>query len=254
MFQLWKLVLLCGLLTGTSTALLGNVDLNLDVLGNVKPATDLGVLDTVQSAADLSALNTVQSTGGLSALNTVKSNGGQGILGLLKPSLNLGLLGGLTSTLGKVIGGTVNTVENTLHVEKLLDKTLSNLLPSVSVGLQIIGSNIKDLKTDLTADGKGLSLRLPVVIDAALNLPGVADVVKVQISLDILSEVRITTDPKTGLPTVTTGACSSDPASFQVTVLNREISLVNNLVDHLTKTMDKLMSTMVQQLVSPGWG
>uniref|UniRef100_G3SL41 Lipid-binding serum glycoprotein N-terminal domain-containing protein n=1 Tax=Loxodonta africana TaxID=9785 RepID=G3SL41_LOXAF len=42
MFQLWKLALLCGLLTGTSASLLGNFGNDPNVLDNLKPILDKG--------------------------------------------------------------------------------------------------------------------------------------------------------------------------------------------------------------------
>lgn len=53
MFQLWKLVLLCGLLTGTSAALLEPLldeDLN-GLVQSVKPVLDKG-LDTVENVLE----------------------------------------------------------------------------------------------------------------------------------------------------------------------------------------------------------
>lgn len=46
MFQLWKLILLCGLLTGTSASLLE--DLGNDVVSKLKPVLNKG-LETVDS-------------------------------------------------------------------------------------------------------------------------------------------------------------------------------------------------------------
>lgn len=59
MFQLWKLFLLCGLLTGTSASLLENLgnDLN-NVVNNVKPILDKG-LETVDTTVDGESIRVV---------------------------------------------------------------------------------------------------------------------------------------------------------------------------------------------------
>ncbi|XP_049725716.1 BPI fold-containing family A member 2 isoform X3 [Elephas maximus indicus] len=51
MFQLWKLALLCGLLTGTSASLLGNFGNDPNVLDNLKPILDKG-LETVDNTLE----------------------------------------------------------------------------------------------------------------------------------------------------------------------------------------------------------
>lgn len=52
MFQLWKFVLLCGLLTGTSGSVLEDLGDNLnDIVSNVRPVLDKG-LETVDKTLD----------------------------------------------------------------------------------------------------------------------------------------------------------------------------------------------------------
>lgn len=52
MLQLWKLVLLCGLLTGTSASLLGNLDDDLsNAVNKLKPAVEKG-LETIDDTLE----------------------------------------------------------------------------------------------------------------------------------------------------------------------------------------------------------
>ncbi|XP_049725715.1 BPI fold-containing family A member 2 isoform X2 [Elephas maximus indicus] len=200
MFQLWKLALLCGLLTGTSASLLGNFGNDPNVLDNLKPILDKG-LETVDNT-----LETVD--------NTLKTadNSVQDDLQKLK----LKIEGLQDSKAWQAIQ------EKYQETGKLLDKGLSGLISDIkSLGLKIGKSRILDLKAELTPDGQGLNLRFPTTANVNLALPLIGNIVNLNAALDILTGVSIDIDTQTGLPVVILGECTSDPDSVQVNLLNR---------------------------------
>ncbi|XP_049725714.1 BPI fold-containing family A member 2 isoform X1 [Elephas maximus indicus] len=228
MFQLWKLALLCGLLTGTSASLLGNFGNDPNVLDNLKPILDKG-LETVDNT-----LETVD--------NTLKTadNSVQDDLQKLK----LKIEGLQDSKAWQAIQ------EKYQETGKLLDKGLSGLISDIkSLGLKIGKSRILDLKAELTPDGQGLNLRFPTTANVNLALPLIGNIVNLNAALDILTGVSIDIDTQTGLPVVILGECTSDPDSVQVNLLNRHSALINRIANTLSSFLRKTVSFTVQKEV-----
>uniref|UniRef100_A0A8C5V4N5 BPI fold containing family A member 2 n=1 Tax=Microcebus murinus TaxID=30608 RepID=A0A8C5V4N5_MICMU len=220
--MLWKLVLLCGLLTGPSEALLENLGNDLsndvhDVVDKLKPIVDKG-LETVD--------------------NTL-----QGVLQNLKVDLKL-LQESEAWQLAK---------KKVQEAEKLVDNALSDVHLSAgkALGLKISDSIILDIKPELTADGKGINLRVPVVADVSATLPLIGQVVDLKASLDLLTRVKVETDAQTKLLKVTLGECVSDATSISLSLLDRRSTLINNLVGSVTSILKKSVSSLVQKDLCP---
>ncbi|XP_075849519.1 BPI fold-containing family A member 2 [Microcebus murinus] len=216
--MLWKLVLLCGLLTGPSEALLENLGNDLhNVVDKLKPIVDKG-LETVD--------------------NTL-----QGVLQNLKVDLKL-LQESEAWQLAK---------KKVQEAEKLVDNALSDVHLSAgkALGLKISDSIILDIKPELTADGKGINLRVPVVADVSATLPLIGQVVDLKASLDLLTRVKVETDAQTKLLKVTLGECVSDATSISLSLLDRRSTLINNLVGSVTSILKKSVSSLVQKDLCP---
>ncbi|XP_036899764.1 BPI fold-containing family A member 2 [Sturnira hondurensis] len=153
MFQLWKVVLLCGLLTGTSASLLG--DLGSDLNGVVNKGREI-FEDTVQTVA-----------------------------GNLKNDLN----NLQNSKLGQLAGEVLQKAEELLSgaVSKVLSINKSVL------GVKLAHVNILDIKSKLTADGDGLTLSIPITADIELDLPVIGKTADLKLSVDLLNSVKIET-------------------------------------------------------------
>ncbi|KAM9249237.1 BPI fold-containing family A member 2 [Dugong dugon] len=268
MFQLWKLVLFCSLLTGTSASLLKKVGSNLNVL-------DTSLLENLGSdgnVLDTSLLENVGSDVNVLDPSLLENVGSDvNVLDNLKPFLDKGL-----QTVDNTLKTADNPVQEVLQklklntdglqdsnawqaiqkkyqeAEKLLDNDLSGLVSNAkSLGLKIIKSRILDLKAELTPDGLGLNLRFPVTATVNFALPLIGNIVSLKASLDILTGVRIGTDIQTVLPVVTLGECASDAASIQLSFLNSYNALINKVADTLSSVLSKTVSFMIQKELCP---
>ncbi|XP_012382829.1 BPI fold-containing family A member 2 [Dasypus novemcinctus] len=218
MFQLWKLVLLCGLLTGTSASLLGTLENDLtNVVDKVKPVIDKG-LETVDNTLDV-------------------------LLQKVKVDLEK-LQGSQAWKLAK---------EKIQEVENLVGSTVSKLGQDLekALGLKISNANIQDLKASLAPDNQTINLRIPVSADVSLTLPLIGKVVGLKASLDLQIGLKVETDVQTGLPVVILGECTSDPANVQLTLLDSENAMVKHIVETMTKVLVKTVSFLVQKEMCP---
>ncbi|XP_047627271.1 BPI fold-containing family A member 2 [Phacochoerus africanus] len=208
MFQLWKLVFLCGLLTGTSASLSEDLENDLsDVEDKLQPVVDKG-LETVESVlqklkAELESLQESESW--------------------------------------------QEAKQKVQEAENLLGKVLSKI--SQITGLKISNLHILDAKVELTDDGKGISLILPITANVSLTLPLLGQV-DLDLTLDLLTTVTIETDAETGV-SLTLGECASDPASISLTLLDRRRPLVNRAVNSVVKVLRNVVSLLVQKEVCP---
>ncbi|XP_039081287.1 BPI fold-containing family A member 2, partial [Hyaena hyaena] len=167
MLQLWKLVLLCGLLTGTSASLLGNLGNDLsNVVNKLKPVVEKG-LETVD--------NTIESF-----VQKLKAD-----LGVLQES---------------------NAEE----------------LEALSTTTSINGNfGILNIKIELTPDGEGVTIRVPVTANVTLALKDhCLSLANLKASLNLLTDIRLETDAQTGLPKVVVGQCRSDSDTISITLLD----------------------------------
>ncbi|KAL6087488.1 hypothetical protein STEG23_006494, partial [Scotinomys teguina] len=205
MFQLGSLVVLCGLLIGTSDSLLGNV---VGAANNLK-IPNLASGDVLQ-----------------------------------KVNLDVGSLQQTTdwSLANNDILGALNTVD--------LDKL--NLLSSQSgLGLQIKKLSFLNLQAGLSSDGKGINVKLPLVVDASVSLPIIGSMVDVAISLDLITSLTIEKNAQTGLPMLTIGKCSSDADNISISLLGRRSTFVNRILDSVSNLLTKTVSGLLQNQICP---
>nr|XP_045013182.1 BPI fold-containing family A member 2 [Jaculus jaculus] len=270
MFQLWNLVLLCGLLTGTSASLLGNlgntlsaVDPLTSVLGNgvsgvvdpVKSVVDNGVsaadpLKSVQSAVD----NGVSAADPLKSVQSVVDNAVSAADPLKQALNNADVLQNLKVDLGAVQNtkDLLLSKSNILEALNLALPSTSNL-PSVVNGLRldINKFSILDLKVGLAKDGKGIELKFPLAADISLWLPLIGQTADLSVNLNLITGLRIETDPQTKLPVLVVSGCSSDDDKIALSLLNRRSPLINMALDSVSKLLGKTVTFVLQKQVCP---
>ncbi|XP_011376664.1 BPI fold-containing family A member 2 [Pteropus vampyrus] len=218
MFQLWKLVLLCGLLTGTSASLLESLDNHLgSAVNSLKSILDKG-LDTVD--------------------NTLEA-----VLGKEKDDV-------ATFQDSKVWQSTKQKFQD---AENLVNNGFPSIFPvkDKDLGLRISDTHILDVRTELAPDGRNLNLRFPITANVIQSLPLLGQTVNLKASLDLLTSVRIETSPQTGLPLVVQRECISDPASIHLTLLGRRSELVSKLANIVSSVTRKTVSFLVQKQMCP---
>ncbi|KAL1785521.1 BPI fold-containing family A member 2 [Sigmodon hispidus] len=221
MFQLGSLVVLCGLLIGTSESLLNNVG---SVLNNL-------------NVPDVNNLN-VPAVNNLNVPNPVSGDVLQNL------NVNVDSLQKTTDWLSAK--GNILDALNTLDVGKL------NLVSSQnSLGLRINKFSILNVQASLSSDLKGIDLKLPVVVDASLNLPLIGSVVDVVISLDLITSLSVQTNAQTGLPTLTIGKCSSDTDKISISLLGRRSILVNSILDSVSGLLTNTVSGLLRNQICP---
>ncbi|XP_032715250.1 BPI fold-containing family A member 2 [Lontra canadensis] len=216
MLQLWKLVLVCGLLTGTSASLLGNLGDDLsNTVNKLKPAVEKG-LETFDNTLD-------------------------------------SVLQKLTADFKKFQESKAwhLTQEKVQEVKNLVKDAFSKITPAKdeTVGLNFINSRNLKIKVELTPDGEGINITVPIVANVTLALPVIGKV-NPKASLDFLTPVRVAIDPQTGTPRVIIGKCSSDPNRIVLDSQNAMIGKTMNTVNsYLTKTMSLLVEKDVCPLI-----
>ncbi|KAF6284124.1 BPI fold containing family A member 2 [Rhinolophus ferrumequinum] len=218
MFQLWKFVLLCGLLTGTSGSVLEDLGNKLDdIVSHVRPSLDKG-LETIDKTLDAA-------------------------LGKLKVELSE-LQESKLWQLAK---------QKFQEVEKTVNDAISNIISSKykSLGLKISNAHIVDVKAELTPDGNGLTLRLPITADVTLVLPLIRQTVNLKATLDLLTGITIETNAETGVSKVVLGECSSDPDSISITLQGSHSDVTTKVADSMASFLSKTVSFLVQKQMCP---
>ncbi|XP_045836527.1 BPI fold-containing family A member 2 [Meles meles] len=215
--SVWKLVLVCGLLTGTSASLLGNLGDDLsNTVNKLKPAVEKG-LETIDNTLD----SVVQK---------------------------------LTTDLKKLQESKVWHLaqEKVQEVKNLVNDALSKITPvkDKTLGLNIINSRILKIKAELIPDGEGINIRVPIVANVTLALPVIGKV-NLKASLDLLTPVKVAIDPQTGTPRVIIGKCSSDPDSISLTMLDSQNTRIGQAVNTLSSFLTETVSHLVEKNVCP---
>ncbi|XP_077625501.1 BPI fold-containing family A member 2-like [Crocuta crocuta] len=214
MLQLWKLVLLCGLLTGTSASLLGNLGNDLsNVVNKLKPVVEKG-LETVD--------NTIESV-----MQKLKAD-----LGLLQDSKVWQL-----------------AKEKVQKIEKLVNEAISKIISvkNGTYGLNILNSRILNIKIELTPDGKGVIIRVPVTANVTMALPLTGQKVNLKASLDLLTDITLKTDAQTGLPKVVVGQCRSDSDTISITLLDGHSPAINKVVNSVATILEKTVAFLIEK-------
>ncbi|XP_070277598.1 BPI fold-containing family A member 2 [Myotis yumanensis] len=213
MFQLWKLVLLCGLISGTSAGIIHSLGEGVsDIVDRLRPVFDKGRSDL------------------------------EDILQNLKEDLNL-----FRDT------DRWQAIQDTFHQAKaVLNDALSKIFKGGhALGLKISNVHILNFKAEPTPDGQGVRLRFPTSADVSLTLPLVGKAVHLNVTLDLLATVEVETDPKSGDSRVVLTDCASDPDSISFTLLGEQSTLINKLSGTISSFLSDTVSFLVQNQMCP---
>ncbi|XP_028743359.1 BPI fold-containing family A member 2 [Peromyscus leucopus] len=135
---------------------------------------------------------------------------------------------------------------NTLDLGKL------NLLSSQNgLGLRINKLSLLNLQAGLSSSGKGIDLKLPVLVDASVSLPIIGSAVDVAISLDLITSLTVETNAQTGLPTLSIGKCSSNSDNISISLLGRRSTLVNRILDSVSGLLTNTVTSLLQNQICP---
>ncbi|XP_052506406.1 short palate, lung and nasal epithelium carcinoma-associated protein 2B-like [Budorcas taxicolor] len=211
MFQLWKLVLLCGLLAGTSASL-------LDIRGN-------DVLRKLESGLER-GLDTFDST-----LETIFQN--------LKTELE-----------SRCSDEVVETQETENLLEQLISRIFQVVYSLTGVRIwnvqvanitfEATSDHSADVKIPITAD---VTVNLPL-LGEIVNLD-------LKVDPQTTVSIENDTDTETGDSKVVVGECTNSPESISLTVLHSRFGLLNNVVDFGVSLARNVVSSVVQDELCP---
>ncbi|XP_027832883.2 short palate, lung and nasal epithelium carcinoma-associated protein 2B-like [Ovis aries] len=211
MFQLWKLVLLCGLLAGTSASL-------LDIRGN-------DVLRKLQSGLER-GLDTFDS-----ALETIFQN--------LKTELE-------SRCSDEVVEETQET-ENLL--EQLISR-IFQVVYSLT-GVRIRNVQVPDITFEASDNGADVKIPITANITVNLPLLGEIVDLALNVDIQTTVSIETDTDTETGGSRVVVGECTNNPESISLTVLHRRFGLLNSVVDFGVNLARRVVSSVVQDELCP---
>ncbi|CAI9150128.1 unnamed protein product [Rangifer tarandus platyrhynchus] len=184
MFQLWKLVLLCGLLAGTSASLLDNR--GNDVLRNLRSALERGLA---------------------SFDSTIEA-----IFQLLKTDV----------TLPQESSTDEEAQEKTKDTKNLLEQLISGIFQAVNVltGVNISNLHILDITLDATFENN-TDVKIPITADITVKPTLLGEIVHLDLNLVLKFSVRVENDTKTGVSKVVVEECRNEQNSISLTELGR---------------------------------
>ncbi|XP_069405016.1 short palate, lung and nasal epithelium carcinoma-associated protein 2B-like [Ovis canadensis] len=211
MFQLWKLVLLCGLLAGTSASL-------LDIRGN-------DVLRKLQSGLER-GLDTFDS-----ALETIFQN--------LKTELE-------SRCSDEVVEETQET-ENLL--EQLISR-IFQVVYSLT-GVRIRNVQVPDITFEASDNGADVKIPITANITVNLPLLGEIVDLALNVDIQTTVSIETDTDTEAGGSRVVVGECTNNPESISLTVLHRRFGLLNSVVDFGVNLARSVVSSVVQDELCP---
>nr|CAI9712942.1 unnamed protein product [Rangifer tarandus platyrhynchus] len=211
MFQLWKLVLLCGLLAGTSASFLDNI--GKDVLRKLKSGLEEG-LDNLDSTLEMEIVFAA-------------------ILGQLKAAEE-----------------DPEKTEETKNLLEQLISGIFEVVEGLT-GVKISNLHILDITFEETSDGKGAIVKIPITAEVNVNLPLLGEIVDLDLNVDLQTSVSIETGDETSDSKVVVGECTNDPESISLTVLHRRFGLLNDVVDIGVNLVRRVVSSLVQDELCP---
>ncbi|KAB0346801.1 hypothetical protein FD754_011658 [Muntiacus muntjak] len=184
MFQLWKLVLLCDLLAGTSASLLDNI--GKDVLRKLKSGLEEG-LDNLDSTLET-------------------------IFQLLKTDV----------TLPQESSTDEEAQEKTKDTKNLLEHLISGIFQAANVlrGVNISNLHILDITLDATSE-KSTDMKIPITADITVKLTLLGEIVHLDLILVLKFSVRVENDTETAVSKVVVEECRNDQHSISLTELGR---------------------------------
>ncbi|XP_055281475.1 short palate, lung and nasal epithelium carcinoma-associated protein 2A-like [Moschus berezovskii] len=212
MFQLWKLVLLCGLLAGTSASLLDS--LGNDVLRKPKSGLERGLVNLD------------------STLKTVFQN--------------------LKTELESRCSEEVVVNQKTGSSQNLLEQLISRIFQAVNrfPGVRIRNVQVPDIKIEATSDNSA-DVKIPITANVTVNPPLLGESLDLDLKVDLQTSVSIETDPETGDSKVVVGICPNNPGSISLTVQHRRLGLLSDVVDNGVNFARQLVSSAVQHELCP---
>ncbi|XP_043836727.1 BPI fold-containing family A member 2 [Dromiciops gliroides] len=215
MISLWRLTLLCGLLVSPSCCLLDSLKPILgDVQSALKKETDVVEGKLQEVGQDL-----------LKEVDKLKGSS-------------------LGQTLEHALSKVGNVVDSTVH--SVLSE-LQNIFK-----LKIQDYSFLKIKAELGADDNSITLRVPINAKVSLKInPLLSDLVKVKVGLDLLLQVKLGSDDKSGVSVVLLGECYSDPATVSVSVLDEFSSVQKYLAKDLDSLLNKLVPAVLEKQVCP---
>ncbi|XP_055977523.1 BPI fold-containing family A member 2 [Sorex fumeus] len=95
-----------------------------------------------------------------------------------------------------------------------------------------------------------MDLRFPIKANVNVALPLVGRLVNLEVSLDLLTSVRVE-DLESENPTLVKGKCRSDPASFKLVLLDGKAPGLNRLVDSVLSLKQKIVGFLIEKVVCP---
>ncbi|XP_040103468.1 short palate, lung and nasal epithelium carcinoma-associated protein 2A-like [Oryx dammah] len=213
MFQLWRLVLLCSLLAGTSASLLDN--LGKDVLRKLKTGLEQG-LDNLDSTL-------------------------QTIFQQLKTDFTL-----------PQESNTSEDVLNTEETKNLLEEFISGIFQVVYrlTGVKISDLHILDITLEATSDSSA-NVKIPITAHINVKLPVLGEIVDLALNLILQFSVSVETDDQTGVSRVVVEECSNDQHSISLTVLGRRIGVLREVVNFAVNLVNEVLSLVTHYELCP---
>nr|XP_042086245.1 short palate, lung and nasal epithelium carcinoma-associated protein 2B-like [Ovis aries] len=210
MFQLWRLVLLCGLLTGTSASLLDN-----------------SVVTELQSA--LRKELEIDDSAAESVLEKVKAD--------------FELLQDFTC-LEEVVTEKIQEAEifsdkdNTKNLQ-LLIRCLRLTIKSISIG---------NITLQGTPGGQSINLSIPITAKVTLTLPLLGAVVDLTVSFVLHTSISFKIG-ENGALIVVIGECTYTPATISLPFVNSSVSSLTGLISDIKNTVTTLVNLVEKYLV-----
>ncbi|XP_042550580.1 BPI fold-containing family A member 2-like [Dipodomys spectabilis] len=137
-----------------------------------------------------------------------------------------------------------------LDTTNLLQSPLS-LLTANGIQLKITDIAMLGIKPELSANGKDLQLRVPLTAKVSVVLPLLKQVLDLSTTVDLVGGLAIEKDPQTQQLKVALSKCSIDLDKLSISLLNRRIWLLNNLLDVTSGVLRTGVSFLLQNLVCP---
>ncbi|XP_055280107.1 short palate, lung and nasal epithelium carcinoma-associated protein 2A-like [Moschus berezovskii] len=208
-----KLVLLCGLLAGTSASLLDN--LGKDVLRKLKSGLEKG-LDNLDSTLE-TIFQQLKTDFKLPQESTT--------------SENITEFEETTNSLGQLISGIFQVVNRL-------------------TGVKIRNVHILDVLFEATSENAA-KVRIPITADVNVKLPVLGETIDLALNLVLEFCVRIETDEETGVSQVVVEECKNNQHSISLTVLGRCIGLLSDVMDFVINLVHEVFSLVTHYELCP---
>ncbi|XP_043740035.1 short palate, lung and nasal epithelium carcinoma-associated protein 2A-like [Cervus elaphus] len=214
MSQLWGLVLLCGLLAGTSASLLDN-----DVVRELQSALKKG-LETDDSAFE-------------SGLEKVKAD-----FESVQDFTCLEIVTVKDVLTEKIQEAEVLDKDNTENLQ-LFVRCLRLTIRSIS---------IRNITFQGTPGGTGINLSISITAEVTLTLPLLGAVVDLTLNFVLQTSISFKID-ESGTLMVVMGGCTYTPAKISLPFVNSSVSSLTGLISDIKKTVTTLVNLVEAYIV-----